>query len=202
MTLPHQLNSLMIPMDHLLTINEYDSVRKALKLMRESFHQESAWQGPHVLVAIDNHQKPVGLLTLKTLLKSTIIKKSVQDPYFKSEYVSWHYLKKCHDQGISVREVMRPISVFSISYHNFDINTAAEIFTRNGINYIPILDNDQLIGVIDKSKIFYKLHSLSNSLPKCVTTFDSLVRNYKSLKCSISILFSSIFQFDSKKASR
>lgn len=201
MTLPYQLNDLMIPINNLLTINEYDSVRKALKLMRESFHQESAWQGPHVLVAIDNHQKPVGLLTLKTLLRSTTVKKSLQDPDFKSAYVSWYYIKKCHEKGISVREVMRPISVFSFNYHNFDINTAAEIFIRNGINYIPVLDNDVLVGIVDKSKIFYKLHSLSNSLPKCNTSF-SLTRNFKNFKCSMSILFSSILQYDSKKASR
>ncbi|WP_242832393.1 CBS domain-containing protein [Desulfosporosinus orientis] len=189
----------MIPIDHFLTINQYDSVREALKLMRESFHQESAWQGPQVLIVVDNHQKPVGLLTLKCLLKSSQLKQLQESTYFKSECVSWHYINKCQKSGIAVRELMRPIHCFFFDYHHFDIITAAAVFTRNGINYIPVLKNHELIGIINKSKLFYELQFLNTTSPKSLRAFDSLSRNLKDIKSSMSMLFAGIFPSDIRK---
>ena len=197
-----QLNSFMIPIHNFLTINEYDSIREALKLMRESFHKGSAWQGPHMLIVLNNHEQPVGLLTLKSLLMSTKIKQLEEDTSFKSEYVSWHYIKKCHDSGIAVRELMRPVKAYSINYHDFDINAAAAIFTRNGINYIPVLDNDKIIGIVDKSSVFYQLQYLNNSLPNKVSTYKTQAKYLKKFKTKIAILFSDIFRLDTKKVSR
>ena len=189
----HQLNSFMIPIHNFLTINEYDSIREALKLMRESFHKGSAWQGPQMLIVLNNLEQPVGLLTLKNLLKSTKIKQLEGDACFKSEYASWYYIKKCHESGIAVRELMRPVNVYSINYHDFDINAVVEIFSRNGINFIPVLDNDKIIGIVDKSSVFYQLQSLNNSLPNKVSTFKTLAHYLKNIKINMNVLFSGFF---------
>lgn len=198
----YPLNNFMIPIHNFLTINEYDTIREALKLMRESFHKGSAWQGPHMLIVLNNLEQPVGLLTLKSLLRLIKIKQLEEDPSFKSEYVSWHYIKKCHESGIAVREVMRPVKAYSINYHDFDINAAAAIITRNGINFIPVLDNDKIIGIVDKSSVFYQLQSLNNSLPNKVSTFKMQAKYFKNIKTKISILFSGILRLDTKKVSR
>jgi len=201
----YQLNSLMIPINSFLTINEHDSIREALKLMRESFHKGSAWQGPQVLIVLNNDDQPVGLLTLKSLLRATKLKQLEEDTSFKSEYVSWHYIQKCLEQGISVREVMRPINVYSINSHKFDIHTAATIFTRNGINFLPILDNDKkIIGIVDKSSVFYELQSLNATMPKKVSTLKTLAKTkyLKGLRTNMSILLLGIFRLDTKRVSR
>lgn len=192
-------HNVMIPIDHFLTINQHDTVRQALKLMKESFHQESAWQGPQVLIVTDNLQKPVGILTLKCLLRSSQIKELQESIYFKSECVSWHYINKCQKSGIAVRELMRPVHCFSFDYHHFDIKTAAEVFTRNGINYIPVFKNNELIGIVNKSKVFYELQFLNPTLPKSLTAFASLSRNLKDMKNSMSLLFAGLFPSDIRK---
>ena len=198
----YQLNSFINPIHNFLTINEYDLLRDALKLMRESFHKGSAWRGPHMLIVLNNLKQPVGLLTLKSLLRSTKIKQLEENNSFKSEYVSWHYIKKCQESGIAVREIMRPVKAYSINYHDFDINATAAIFARNGINFIPVLDNDKMIGIVDKSSVFFQLQSLSNSLPNKVFEFKNLAEYLRNIKTNISILFSGIFRLDTKKVSR
>jgi len=201
----YQLNSLMIPINCFLTINEHDPIHKALKRMKESFHKESAWHGPQVLIVLNNENQPVGLLTLKSLLRAIKLKQLEEDTSFKSEYVSWHYIKKCLELGISVREVMRPINVYSMNSHKFDLNTAATIFTRNGINFLPILDNAKnIIGIVDKSSVFYELQSLNTAMHKKVSLLKTLAKAkyLKSLRTNMSILLLGIFRLDAKKVSR
>ncbi|KUO73214.1 MAG: magnesium transporter [Desulfosporosinus sp. BRH_c37] len=187
----YQLNNSMIPIHYFLTINEHDTIREALKLMRESFHKGSAWQGPQMLIVLNNLEQPVGLLTLKSLLRATKLKQLVGDTSFKSEYVSWYYIKKSLELGIVVREVMRPVKAYSINYRDFNIHTATLIFTRNGINFIPIIDDEKIIGIVDKSSVFYELQSSSNSLPDRVAIFKTLaiLKYLKNLKTNMSILF-------------
>jgi len=194
------MDSFMISIHDFLTINEYDSIRDALKLMRESFHKNSAWQGPHMLIVLNNREQPVGLLTLKSLLRSTKIKQLEENTSFKSDYVSWYYIKKCHETGIAVREVMRPIKAYSIDRHDFDFNAASAIFTRNGINFIPVLDKGEVIGIVDKSSVFYELQSLS-TLPKKFSPFETMAKYFKDIKSNVSVVLG-IFQPDTKKVSR
>lgn len=195
------MDSLMIPIHNFLTINEYASISDALKLMRESFHKNSAWQGPHMLIVINSRGQIVGLLTLKNLLRSAKIKQLEDSPEFKSTYVSWYYIKKCHENGIAVREVMRPIKSYTIDRNNFDINTASSIFTRNGINFVPVLDNNQIIGIVEKSSLFYEIQSLS-TLPNKLSPFETVIRYFKDIKTNVSVVFSGIIQPDTKKVSR
>lgn len=191
----------MIPIHNFLTINEYASIHDALKLMRESFHQNSAWQGPHLLIVLNDRGQSIGLLTLKSLLRSTKIKQLEEDSSFKSAYVSWYFIKKCKESGIAVRELMRPLKAYSIDRHDYDINTASAIFTRYGINFIPVLENNELIGIADKSSAFYELKSL-NALPKRLTPFETLSKYFADLKTNVSVAFLGIFQLDTKKVSR
>lgn len=202
MTPTYLCHNLMIPIDHFLTVNQSDSVRRALKLMQESFHQESPWQGPQVLIVTDNLQNPVGLLTLKGLLRSSLIKQLQESPYFKSECVSWHYVDKCRKEGIAVREIMRPLGCFSFDYHHFDINAAAAMFSRNGLNYIPVFKDHKLIGIINKSKLFYELQFINPPSPKSLRVFASLSRNLKDIKSGMSLLFAGVWPADIRKMGR
>lgn len=185
------LDSVMLPIQNFLTINEYDAIPNALKLMRESFHKNSAWQGPHVLIVLNDPGQPVGLLTLKSLLRSAQIKQLEEDTNYKSDYVSWYYIKECHKNGILVREVMRPIKIHTIDRQNFDLNAVSALFARSGMNYIPVLDKDVVIGIADRSRVFYEIQSL-NPLPNNLR-FKILANYFQDIKTSLSLIISGIF---------
>lgn len=86
---------------------------------------------------------------------------------------------------------MRPIKIHTIDRQNFDLNAVSALFARSGMNYIPVLDKDVVIGIADRSRVFYEIQSL-NPLPNNLR-FKILANNFQDIKTSLSLIISGIF---------
>lgn len=158
----YQLEDLVTPRDCFLTIYEDNSIYQAIKTMKESFHFGAAWQGKQVLIVLNNQDQPVGLLTLKSLFKAVGIKKLEEDTNFKSEYVSWYFIHKSHQEGLAVKKLMRPIKAYSINCLNLAIYKLVSLFNKADFNYLPVFNNGQFIGILEREILFYKIKDKQN----------------------------------------
>lgn len=154
----------MVPLGEYLTVRENEKVHSALKVLNDSIHRGGAWQGPRLLVVLNDGGDPTGVLTLKSMIGTVGLKLLEDDPFFRSECFSWYYIKKVREHGVSVREVMRPLGLFSLDCRG-TVREAARIFARHGINHLPVTRRNTAVGILSKWDLFYRYYESTGFLP-------------------------------------
>ncbi|MFZ5632675.1 MAG: cyclic nucleotide-binding/CBS domain-containing protein [Bacillota bacterium] len=158
---PEPVGRYMIPLEEYLTVGENEKICTALKVLTNSMHKGGAWHGHRLLVVLNDGGEPTGILTIKGMLNAIGIRMLEEDPAFRAECFSWYYIKKIRENGkITVREVMRPLVMFSIDC-NSTISEAAHMFVRHGINYLPVKEGEKIIGILSLREIFYRYYELT-----------------------------------------
>jgi CBS domain-containing protein len=157
--------SYMIPIGEFPVINENETVYRAIRFLKYSLHKGGAWKGHRLAVALDNCGNATGILTIKSLLNSVILKMLEEDTFFKAECFSWYYIEDIRRKGrVTVREVMRPLMAFSID-RSQPVSEAAKLFTRHGINHLPVMEGQKLIGILNARDLFYGYYELTRFRP-------------------------------------
>jgi CBS domain containing-hemolysin-like protein len=59
------------------------------------------------------------------------------------------------EQGIPVREVMRPLRMYTVD-HSKSIASAARLFVKHGVSFLPVCDGKKIIGVLSARELFYR----------------------------------------------
>ena len=172
----------MIPLKEYPTIHENENINNAIRILKENLHKNnSPWQGHRLVIALNDHSEPVGILTLKCLLKAICLRLMEEDTSFKGESVSWYFIEQMRAKGkVTVREVMRPLAQFSLDYNN-SVFKAARIFIRQGINYLPIKDGQKVVGILNSRELFFKYYE--------TTRFKAMHRHWLGNNSSVSAFF-------------
>lgn len=166
MNAPEPAGSLMIPVGQFLSVGENENIHSALKKFNQSLHEGGPWRGHRLLVALNDKGDPTGVLTLKSILNAVGLRLLEQDPQFKAECFSWYYIKKMRENGkVTVREVMRPLAMFSIDCRS-PVSEAVKIFVRHGINYLPVSDGKKTVGIISRRELFFRYYELNGFRPE------------------------------------
>jgi len=152
------------PIAKYTAVTEKDTLTGALRVIKESLHRSEkggAWRGHRLVVVVNDKREPSGLLTVRNILKAIKVNKLVNDPYYKAEYDSWYYLEQATSGGqLAVKEIMRPIGAISIDY-NSSVFKAARLFSRYGFNYLPVLEDGKLYGILNSRELFYGYYELN-----------------------------------------
>ncbi|SFG70282.1 CBS domain-containing protein [Desulfotomaculum arcticum] len=145
-------------------VKENDTLTGALGVIKESLHRSEkggAWRGHRLVVVVDDMNEPTGLLTVRNILKAIKVKMLVSNTYYKAEFDSWYFLERASSGGyLTVREIMRPIGAISIDYYS-SIFKAARLFSRCGFNYLPVLEDGKIYGILNSRELFYGYYELN-----------------------------------------
>lgn len=145
----------MVPLDNLPFIYETEKLSSAITLFRESLNKGGSCKGSRLLLVKNDRGEFTGLLTVKRLLAAAAFRVLEKDPLYKSENFSWHYVKKARENGIPVREVMRPLGMYTVERRK-NIASAARMFVKHGISFLPVTDGKKIIGVLSARELFYR----------------------------------------------
>ncbi|MCL6477548.1 MAG: CBS domain-containing protein [Peptococcaceae bacterium] len=155
----------MNPLEQYSTVGENEKIHAALKVLASSMHKGGAWQGHRLVVVLNGDGEPTGILTIKGLLNAVGLKMLEEDPAFRAECFSWYYIKNMREKGkVTVREVMRPLAMFSIDI-NSTLSEAAQMFVRHGVNYLPVSEGGKITGILGLREVFYRYYELTGFMP-------------------------------------
>jgi predicted transcriptional regulator len=75
---------------------------------------------------------------------------------------------------------MRPLTQFSLHQNN-PVTKAARIFIKQGINYLPIKNEQRVVGILNSRELFFKYYE--------TTKFKIVHRHWLGINFSISAFF-------------
>lgn len=163
----------MAPLGEFLSISEEESVYSALKTIRESIHRKSAWKGHRLVIVVNKVNEPTGILTFKNILRAVAIRLMEEDASFKAEFFSWYYIKDLRKNGgVPVRELMRPLDLFSLEYGS-SVFKAAHLFFKHGLNYLPVTKDGKVIGILNSRDFFFRYYELAGFKPLQAASLQS-----------------------------
>lgn len=154
------VGSYMVPLENLPSVKEYDQLSSALVFFKGSLNRGGSCRGPRLVLVKNNSGEPTGILTVKCLLRAAAMRVLENDPLFKSEFFSWHYIKNMRAQGITVREVMRPLDLYTVEY-NKNMPAAARLFVRHGISFLPVTEEKKIVGILSARELFYRYYEIT-----------------------------------------
>lgn len=153
------------PITKYAVVKEKDTLTRALRVIKESMHKSEkggAWRGQRLVVVVNENNEPAGLLTIKNILKAIKVKQLVNDPHFKAEFDSWHFLNQAESVGqLMVKEIMRPIGAIAID-SNSSVFKAARLFSKYGYNYLPVMEDGKISGILNSRELFYNYYELNH----------------------------------------
>ena len=154
------VESVMVLKDDYPVVYQDVLVSRAIDALRTSFHKkDGTWFGFQSLVVINKKEIPVGILTLRGLLKALKIKASrekILKDRFLSDFYFNHYIE---DSFITVKDIMRPINLVAVQ-KDCSILEAALIIISKKINSLPVLDGKVLIGIVRTIDLFWSIGEL------------------------------------------
>ena len=148
------VEDIMVSVDDYQKIPEDATVYEAIKVLQNSFHRDKkAWHGHRSVLVLSNKGEFVGVLTVRGLLKAAGLRELLEDVNIKAESWGWYYMHKLKEESIRVRDVMRPINSASVGAGD-DIYEAAKALLKYNVNSLPVIKNNQLIGIVRTLDIF------------------------------------------------
>lgn len=147
----------MVPLENLPSIEENDQLSSAIIFFKESLNRGGSCRGPRLVLVRNNRGEPTGMLTVKCVLEAAALRVLENDPLFKSEFFSWHYIKNMRAKGITVREIMRPLGLHTVEYGK-NAPAAARLFVRHGISFLPVTIGKRIVGILSARELFHRYY--------------------------------------------
>lgn len=167
----------MIPLEQYSTISPEDTVTKAVKVLI-SYYRNTGMQ--HRAIIVVSGKKLVGLVTMRNLLKA-------MDPALsKTHYVDQQFLVQKMTPEVElfaleqrfidrtrancckkVKEIMQPLKLVTIE-HNDSLLVATHLMIKHHINILPVMDKDDVVGIIRTPEIVEEIHDLIMQDPDCL----------------------------------
>ena len=146
---------IMIPISDYVTISEEETLYRAIKVLRDSFHKDGkAWYGHRSVIVLRRGGELVGVLSLNEILKAVGLKELNNDPDFKAESWGWYYINSMREQAkLTVRDVMRPIALATVEARD-SVSDVAQALLKHKVNSLPVLKKGKLIGMVRTLDIF------------------------------------------------
>ncbi|WP_066640644.1 CBS domain-containing protein [Desulfolucanica intricata] len=160
MTQNRSVQSIMVPKDDYPVIKQNVLISKAINILRSSFHKkDGTWFGFQSLVVLNNKEIPVGILTLRGLLKALKMQ-ATGEHIFKDRFLNDFYFSHYIDDSyITVKDIMRPINLITIQKDS-SIFDAVLIIVKKRINSLPVMDGKKLVGIVRTIDLFWSVGDL------------------------------------------
>lgn len=144
--MPERLaKDIMIPIEEYATVNAEDSLKDAIKVLRNSLPL-----GHRSLAVLDNKGNLVGFLTIRTILNALEAHAFKHSDYAWSMSWSRFFLASSMERTarIKVREVMRPVIEVFVN-ENTSLQDVAQTILKNRVNHIPVLNKElKAVGIV------------------------------------------------------
>lgn len=170
------VSEVMIPLESYAFVNPNDSIGKAVEVLLTSY-RESGSHSRTVLVVDGN--KLVGLLTMRSLLEAL-------DPalgyerYFEESFwieavppaleafaLTERFTDQCRKNCCQkVKDIMRSGDLITVD-KNANLVKAIHLLVKNGINSLPVMDGEQVVGIIRTVEIVEEIHTLITQAAEC-----------------------------------
>ncbi|SFG01746.1 CBS domain-containing protein [Desulfotomaculum arcticum] len=146
---------IMISISDYVTISEKETLYRAIKVLRDSFHKDGrAWYGHRSVIVLGQSGELVGVLSLNEILKAVGLKELNNDPNFKAESWGWYYINSMREHAkLIVRDVMRPIALATVDARD-SVSEVAQALLKHKVNSLPVLKRGKLIGMVRTLDIF------------------------------------------------
>lgn len=165
----------MIPLEQYSTISPEDSVTTAVKVIINSYRNTGL---QHRTILVVSGKKLVGLLTMRNLLEAmdpALFGDSHIDEIYHVDItpavelfaLEQRFADRCRENCCTkVKDVMQPLQVITIN-HDDSLLKAIHLMLKNHINSLPVLDNDDVVGIIRVAEIVEEIHDLVINSPEC-----------------------------------
>jgi len=151
---------IMVPVEELPLVGDRDVVAEAVSKMRQFFHQrDGTWYGFQAALVLDRRDRLTGILTIRRFLMAFKLQ-AIQDHLLKNDATGLFFLNKFNENmEITVRDLMRPINLISVQKDS-DIFEVIRKLNNHKISLLPVMDENQLVGVIRTIDAFWVVGEL------------------------------------------
>jgi len=155
-----KIENIMVSVDNLPVIRNDYPVARAVEVMRQFSHrQDGTWFGFQAALVTDLNGGLVGLLTLRGLLRAFKLR-AVQEHLLTSDAEGFFLPAGFNDNlDILVRDIMRPIGLVTVGSKD-SVFEAVRKMVGNKINLLPVVDNEQLVGMVRTIDVFWVVGEL------------------------------------------
>ncbi|HHW42873.1 CBS domain-containing protein [Desulfofundulus thermobenzoicus] len=155
MTEGRKVREVMIPIHDYSTVRWDAPLKEAVEILRSSLHREGrVWYGFHSIAVLDGNQHLVGLLTLRSLLKTLQFHAISRDAWLKGSSWGWYFAHRYHRQaGIRVKDIMRPLALATIQADDTVFQAAVKMITHR-VNSLPVLEKRKVVGMVRTIDVF------------------------------------------------
>ncbi|ACV61900.1 putative signal transduction protein with CBS domains [Desulfofarcimen acetoxidans DSM 771] len=154
------VQSIMIPKEDYPVIKQDALVVEAINTLSVFFHQkDGTWFGFQSLLVINNKGIPIGILTLRSLLKALKMKAGGEQLTKNRSFSDFYFAHYLDDASITVKEIMRPINMVTVQKDE-SVFEALLLVVKRRVNSLPVMDKKQLVGIVRTIDLFWSLGEL------------------------------------------
>jgi len=156
-----QVKEIMASVRNYSTVLADAPLKEAVEALQDSLHQqEGIWYGFHSVVVLDNRQKLVGLLTLRSVLKAVEFLAISSRQQLKGSSWGWYFTNRVQKEtGLRVKDVMRPLGLVTVKVDDTVWDAALKMLTYR-VNSIPVLDGGRVAGIVRTIDVFQVIGEL------------------------------------------
>lgn len=143
---------IMTPVGEYSTVRTTDTLATAIKVLRASFKRDEAGviTGHRTLLVLDEDNELVGMLTIRSILKS-IEYSSLGPAWMGFTLIGSNVIQKGLD--MEVREIMRPVYKPYVKADD-KVTHVTHVMLTNKTNILPVLEKGKVVGIIRAIDIF------------------------------------------------
>ncbi len=170
------VREVMIPLNRYASVNPNDSIGKAVEVLLSSYRKSGSHSRTVLVVDGD---KLVGLLTMRNLLEALdpalgyegYIEENfwidamspAVEAFALAERFTDQCRKNCHKK---VKDIMRSVELVTVN-QNANLINAIHLLVKNGINSLPVMNGEQVVGIIRTVDIVEEIHALITKVTEC-----------------------------------
>jgi CBS domain-containing protein len=122
------------------------TIGEAIQVLKRTFkiQPNNVLTGHRSIIALDDHGKIVGILTLRSLLKAIEMEEGKNNPLASLASFALFFIKNKMDQHlyIQVKDIMRSLDLAYV-YENETITHAVHMILNKQVNSLPVLESSK-----------------------------------------------------------
>lgn len=149
------VKDVMVPISDYSTVSGEATLREAVAVLRGSFHRTGkALYGHYSVLVLDENERLIGLLTLRSLLRAVGFRDLTEDIWVKAESWGWYFMEKMQrEAGVRVKDIMRPLELATVNADQ-PLLQAVHLLVTHQVNSLPVLEDGRVTGILRTIDVF------------------------------------------------